>query len=307
MTNPIKDYLKSIHTASRSQSDKKAALDLLNESLGTSLSSNEMFEKIHLLTNGSPIHLAIIIEVLNHNANLEILQEDFDALEMQLNTDKAGLISRFEYDLLDQISKLGTTIDWTILYLAYLNRRYGRKIIKLLMGRNDREIEALEDKYKSLLYLRKSSLPSRDKWEIMHDEIQRMINSLIWDRIDFMKEHRKAITYKVIEGYYQPEIKKCKDCLSMISDKDMSLDDLTKYLEDSFNLAELQNERLNYLLRVDVPGGIDYFHQYAEEVNRSPHPNFFRLLLPDGVKNIGLSRFISSEEIEESIYQATSL
>jgi hypothetical protein len=306
MTNPIKDYLKSIHTASRSQSDKKAALDLLNESLGTSLSSNEMFEKIHLLTNGSPIHLAIVIEVLNHNASLKIFQEDIDALEMQLNTDKAGLISRFEYDLLDQISKLGTTIDWTILYLAYLNRRYGRKIIKLLMGRNDREIEALEDKYKSLLYLRKSSLPSRDKWEIMHDEIQRMINSLIWDRIDFMKEHRKAITYKVIEGYYQPEIKKCKDRLSMISDKDMNLDDLTKYLEDSFNLAELQNERLDYLLRVDVPGGIDYFHQLAEEVYRSPHPNFFRLLLHDGVKNIGLSRFISSEEIEESIYQASS-
>jgi len=47
MANPIKAYLKSIHTASRSQSDKKAALELLNESLGTRLSSNEMFEKIH--------------------------------------------------------------------------------------------------------------------------------------------------------------------------------------------------------------------------------------------------------------------
>jgi hypothetical protein len=263
-------------------------------------------EKIHLLTNGSPIHLAIVIEVLNHNPNLEILHEDIDVLEMQFNTDKAGLISRFEYDMLAQISKLGTTIDWTLLYLAYLNRRYDRKIIKLLMGGNDREIEALEDKYKSLLYLRKSSLPSREKREILHDEIQRMINSLIWDRIDFMKEHRKTITYQIIEGYYQPEIKKVEDQLSMISNKDMSLDDLTQYLEESFNLAELQNERLDYLLRVDVPGGIDYFHQLAEEVNRSAHPNFFRLLLHDGVKNIGLSRYISSGEIEENIYQASS-
>jgi hypothetical protein len=47
MANPIKSYLKSHHTASRSQSDKKAALERLNESLGTGLSSNEMFEKIH--------------------------------------------------------------------------------------------------------------------------------------------------------------------------------------------------------------------------------------------------------------------
>jgi hypothetical protein len=266
----------------------------------------DLIKKIHLLTNGSPIHLAIVIEVLNHNPNLEILHEDIDVLEMQFNTDKAGLISRFEYDMLAEISKLGSTIDWTILYLAYLNRRYDRKIIKLLMGGNDREIEALEDKYKSLLYLRKSSLPSREKREILHDEIQRMINSLIWDRIDFMKEHRKAITYQIIEGYYQPEIKKCEDRLLSVSDKDMSLDDLTRYLEDAFNLAELQNERLDYLLRVDVPGGIDYFHQLAEEVNRSPHPNFFRLLLHDGVKNIGLSRYISSEEIEENIYQASS-
>ncbi len=265
--------------------------------------SKDLIEKIYLLTNGSPIHLAIVIEVLNHNANLEILQEDIDDLVLQFNSDKAGFISRFEYDLLAKISKLGSTIDWTILYLAYLNRRYDRKIIKLLMGGNEREIEALEDKYKSLLYLRKSSLPSREKREILHDEIQRMINSLIWDRIDFMKEHRKAITYKVIEGYYQPEIKKVEDRLITVSDKDMSLDDLIRYLEESFNLAELQNERLDYLLRVDVPGGIDYFHQLSEEVNRSSHPNFFRLLLHDGVKNIGLSRYMPVKEIQARINQ----
>jgi hypothetical protein len=83
----------------------------------------------------------------------------------------------------------------------------------------------------------------------------------------------------------------------------MSLDDLIRYLEESFNLAELQNERLDYLLRVDVPAGIDYFHKLAEEVNRSPHPNFFRLLLHDGVKNIGLSRYMPAEEIRVRIYQ----
>jgi hypothetical protein len=47
MTNPIKIYLKSIHTASTSLADRQVALDDLNHALGTSLESPAMFERIH--------------------------------------------------------------------------------------------------------------------------------------------------------------------------------------------------------------------------------------------------------------------
>ncbi len=47
MANPIKAYLKSIHVASTSQSQKKAALTALNKSLGTNFDSHRMFEQIH--------------------------------------------------------------------------------------------------------------------------------------------------------------------------------------------------------------------------------------------------------------------
>jgi len=261
-----------------------------------------LIEKIHLLTGGSPIHLAIVTEVLKHNPNLEILHEDLDRLKHKFKADRAALLTNFEYNLMAEISNLGTTIDWTVLYLAYLNRRYDRKIIKLLLGGSDRDIDVLEDKYKSLLYLRKSSLPSRENREMLHDEIQRMINTLIWDRIDYMKEHRKSITKKVIEGYYQPEIQKYKQRLTAITNNRLDLEGLTQYMENSFALAELQNECLDYLLRIDVPGGLDYFDQIVKEVNHSQYPNFNRLLLHEGVKNIGLSRFISPEEIRATIY-----
>ncbi len=264
--------------------------------------SENLMEKIHLLTAGSPIHLAIVIDVFTQNTNLQILQEDIETLKHQLNIDPQGLISKFEYDLLAQISNLGTTIDWTILYLAYLNRRYDRKIIKLLMGGSDQDIETLEEKYKSLLYLRKSSLPSRERREILHDEIQRMINSLIWEQIDFMKEHRRLITYRVIEGFYKPEIKKHKERLQAIKIKKLDLEDLMKYMDNTFDLAELQNECLDYLLRVNVPEGLVYFQQLAEEANQSEYLEFNRMLLHEGVKNIGLSQFIPKEEIQACIF-----
>lgn len=47
MANPLKAYLKSIHTASMSESQKKAALGALNKSLNTNFESNKMFEEIH--------------------------------------------------------------------------------------------------------------------------------------------------------------------------------------------------------------------------------------------------------------------
>ena len=47
MANPLKAYFKSIHTASMSESQKKAALGALNKSLNTNFDSNRMFEQIH--------------------------------------------------------------------------------------------------------------------------------------------------------------------------------------------------------------------------------------------------------------------
>jgi hypothetical protein len=264
--------------------------------------SKDLVDKIHLLTYGSPIHLAIVTEVINQNANLAILSEDLEALKRQSTRDRAELMRRFEYDLVAEISHLGTKINWTILYLAYLNRRYDRKIIRLLMGSSDLEIDVLERKYKSLLFLRKSALPSRETREILHDEIQRMINSLIWEQIDFMKENRKAITHKVIDGYYTPEIKNYQKKILEMSNNWSDLDQLMRYMDNLFALAELQNECLDYLLRIDEANGAAYFYQLAEEVNQSRFPNFNRMLLYDGVKNIGLSRFIPLEDIQSSIY-----
>lgn len=259
-------------------------------------------EKIHLLTNGSPIHLAIVTEVLKSNADLDILKLDMQDLKRQLEVDRSELLSRFEYDLLTKISSLGASIDWTVLYLAYLNRRYDRQIVKALIGGTDQEVKALEDKFKSLLYLRKSSLPSRQSREMLHDEIQRMINSLVWERIDFMKEHRRAITHRVIDAYYLPEMQRCKNLLAELETEQMDRDRLIRYLDSSFTLAELQNECLDYLLRIDVQRGKAYFEQLAEEVNQSKYPNFNRLLLHDGVKNLILSRFMPADEIEKAIY-----
>jgi len=82
----------------------------------------------------------------------------------------------------------------------------------------------------------------------------------------------------------------------------MNLEGMTRYMEDTFSLAELQNECLDYLLRIDVSHGLAYFYQLVDEVNQSQYPNFNRLLLHDGVKNLGLSRIIPPEEIRARIY-----
>lgn len=264
---------------------------------------DSQLQKIHLLTNGSPIHLAVVTEVIKSNPDLGILKLDLDELKRQFEVDRSGLLSRFEYDLLSEISSLAASIDWTVLYLAYLNRRYDRRIIKALIGGTDLEVKALEDKFKSLLYLRKSSLPSRESREMLHDEIQRMINTLVWDRIDYLKEHRRTITHKVIDAFYTPEIQRCKNILDEMEAQLMERDQLIRYLDMSFTLAELQNECLDYLLRIDVPGGLAYFEQLVDEANQSSYPNFNRLLLHDGVKNISLSRFMPADEIEKAIYR----
>jgi len=263
----------------------------------------DLQEKIHLLTQGSPIHLAITLEVLKHNDYLQIFNNSINQLKIEFEHDSEKLFRKFEYELLGRISKLETNLDWALLTLSYLDRRYDKKILRLFLDLNESELDDLEEKIKSLSFLRKSTMPNRYHKELLHDEMQRMINENLWDEIDYDGSQRKMLAKKVAYEYYVPEIDDRKKQLILLESNLNDYENILKYWELTVDLIELQNECLDYLYRISKKMADNYFIALAEDTKNNKLGILAKRLLHDGVQNIDLSNTLSKYYLIYTIYK----
>jgi len=263
----------------------------------------DLQEKIHYLTQGSPIHLAITLEILKHNDYLPIFNKSIDELKIEYEKDSENLFRIFEYELLGRMSKLETYFDWALLTLSYLNRRYDKKILKLFLDLNENDLDDLEEKIKSLSFLRKSTMPNRYHKELLHDEMQRMINENLWDEIDFDGSQRKMLAKKVAYEYYVPEIEDRKNKLVHLESNLNDFENIIKYWELTIDLIELQNECLDYLFRISKKMADNYFIALAEDTKNNKLGILAKRLLHDGVQNIDLSNTLSYSYLIYTIYK----
>jgi len=260
-------------------------------------------EKLFLLTQGSPIHLAFTVEILKNNAYLDIFNKNINELRYEQKNDPKNLFKIFEYELLGKISKLETNLDWALLILSYLNRRYDKKILKIFLELNEEELENLETKIKSLRFLRKSTMPNRYHKELLHDEMQRMINENLWDDVDFNGSHRKMLAQKVVDEYYILEIDNLKKNMAFLENNLCEFQNIIDYWNASIELAELQNECLDYRYRISHEIALSYLDTLIQDAKNNKLGNLAKLLLFNGVVNIDLYNIVDKKELKEKIWE----
>ena len=163
---------------------------------------NNFANDLLFLTNGSPIILSIAIEWELRGNNLK--ETCRKLLQKKYSGNQKDLISQFNYIITSPYRKLNKETDWVILYLAHLKHRYDRKLFKLLLGLSEEQINFIENDINKYKFMRKSLIKEN---ELLHDEIQKMINDFAWNIIDSDFGIRLKITQKAVKLFYEVEIK----------------------------------------------------------------------------------------------------
>lgn len=230
----------------------------------------ELSEKISLLTDGNPVLVTIAGEWLKRNVSLP---KDIDLpLEKLKVLGKSALIEKqkeFERGLIDRVRTLRRRIDWAVLYLAHLNRRYDPKILRLVMGiASEEELNEITQELETLVFVRKSMSSGGG---LLHDEAQQLIMKYAWQSADPDGELRKHLTQTVIDGYYLPEIERLRrviqEKLIQSVEKMESADcgNLPLMPEEDLLKRELQMECLYYHFLVSEEVGKAYLEELLGE------------------------------------------
>ena len=226
-------------------------------------------EKINLLTNGNPVLISIAGEWLTRHIDLP---SDIDLSLSELQAmDTATLKKhqeRFEFELIEKIRQLRQPIDWAVLYLAYLNRRYDPQILELTLGStNATELDEIVQELQTLVFVRKSMLGAGG---LLHDEAQRLINEHAWPVVDPDGAMRRELAEKVIAGYYLPKIERLRAEAKASIDRALALSTPDNPIvppipDEEFLRYILQIECWDYQMRISKERGLAYLSQLVDE------------------------------------------
>jgi tetratricopeptide (TPR) repeat protein len=200
---------------------------------------------------GRPILIDLAIELWQNGAVANLA----DVAELPIGEFESALVSKI-WDLQDPI-------DYVILYMAHLRRRFTREILAQLV---DASLIAADKRGINTIFrrlLRFSFVKYREFPEsyLLHDEMQRMVEKHIWMHIDPKRELRRQAD-EAVERFY------------------------TKYVEerlaearDETERQNLQAEQLTYILDHDVDRGWEVFLTRFDEALREHQFGFGELLL----------------------------
>jgi tetratricopeptide (TPR) repeat protein len=252
-------------------------------------------QKIHILTAGNPVLISISAEWLNRHVDLpsevDLPLEELRELSPQ-SPQLLQLRRDFEANLVDKVRTLDKPIDWALLYLSYLDRRYDPQILKLTLGVDENELAEILSELQKLAFVRKSTLSDEGG---IHDEAKRLIAEHAWSSADLDGSMRRDLAVKVIEGYYFPEIDRLSREVRAVTEQAVQLSEVTSdplaappILSQEIAKQTLQIECLDYHLRVSQEWGLSYLDQLLDEALES-RSHIFLEALTEAVYNLGSS------------------
>lgn len=267
-----KDYWTIHKPIGLDRFSEKEARTYFREALSIPL-EDKLISKIIKLTDSNPVLIGISAEWIQRNIVLpDEIQVELDSLSPK---ELANTQTRFEYELIGKIRELDEPVDWAILYLSYLNRRFDPEILKLVLSiESDDELDDLMEKLAEIIFVRKSLVSENG---LLHDEAQRLINKHAWHSIDPTRHLRDAICRKVVEAYYLPRISSLANQISkknqvwarqLFEAPDAARRPLLS--DDEVALSTLQVEVLDYTFRVDETQGWQYLSTLlSQAINQS--------------------------------------
>ena len=229
---------------------------------------DELSEKIHILTDGKPVLLSFSSEWLRRHIDLPLsINLPIQSLRQKYIKERDELFAiqdEFEAALVEKIRSLGHKIDWALLFLAYFNRRYDSKILRIAMETvepiSEQEVNDITNQIIPMVFVRRSMLSNNGG---LHDEACNLINKHAWPTVDPGKALRIKATTAVINSYYLSEI----DKLRVISNEKINLELNRNQLDtsntvdipdDDWKRQALEIECLDYYFRISDEDGWRY-------------------------------------------------
>jgi tetratricopeptide (TPR) repeat protein len=221
-----------------------------------------LVETITVLTDGRPVLLAFTVEWFKHNVRLpDAINQSREALEALPSAELKQLRRAFEYELISRVRAVDEPLDRIILAMAYLDRRYNRRILRLSIDVSEDEAEKLESELRQMAFIR-SFLD--EGLGLLHDEAKRLINLYAWPPNDLEGRMRRALARKVIDEFYLPEIRRRRRAATDIIEEATSrLVEHHQFEEDLITHA-MEMECLDYHARL----GLDEARGYVTELIR---------------------------------------
>lgn len=222
-----------------------------------------MIETIAFLTEGKPVLLALTVEWLKHNIQLpKEINKSKKELESLDDLELRQLRKYFERALVERVRAIRSPLDRAILYMSFLDRRYNKQILQLVLDNLlPEEVEALEPELQQMAFIRSFLGQSSG---LLHDEAKRLINQHAWPPHDPSGEERRTLARKVINGFYLPEIKRLRSSVA-IAIKATSGVQLSVYYPDERLAYELEMECLGYHYKISLDEGRRYATQLIQE------------------------------------------
>lgn len=253
--------------------DDSEMKDFFEECDSHRIISQDMRNKLQLLTGGRPILLSLAVEWLQKEIPLPVLidQNLDDLRNLFKNEDsRRDLQDDFEFELVSKIRQLQTPFDVASLYMAHIDRRMDSRLLSVLL---DIDEQTAEQNMMELLQFPfvKEYVGTFPKRFALHDEMSELVRKHAWQYLDINGGERMRLTRKVIDNYYLPRIavfkKQKQDLLlesqtTLLQDVETRKNDLERWL--------LEAETLYYSIKLGKEEGYKYFDQLYYDRETSP-------------------------------------
>ena len=233
-------------------------------------------ENLRLLTEGRPLLLALAVEWLRRDIPFPELVEYSSTELNRLPAERLGpLQQEFEKAIAASFLKLAAPLPDLILNMACLVRRFDAEMYAAVTGQPlERCRTSLAGLLPDLFFVKQRP----DESFVLHDEIQRLINTYIWPELDAFGSRRKQLGQAAVQNYEQrlARLKEETVALQGYLEDQTGRENLAKVAELHRQYVELRRtewlyrrEMLHYILQVDPARGYTLFLAGFDEASAS--------------------------------------
>jgi tetratricopeptide (TPR) repeat protein len=252
----------------------------------------EMVEKIHLLTGGRPILVALALDWLMrgkwnkniHSASLIELQRweqqasanRIDGKHEEARQQWKEIRREFEKSLVQRIRGQGDSLlfEQAIRYVALCRKGCNAEMLSRLMSISRETADQLVVELTGLSFVKPPRHSTRDLF-FLHDEMYELIEQYVW-RVDYPEYNEQARLDQVIIDWYAEQIRKVSESL-------LNENDLRRRSELRQQQQLLCTERMYYQLDRDPRVGYQEYTHLDEEAIASRELDWDLLLRNEGL------------------------
>lgn len=244
---------------------------------------SDISQKIHVLSGGKPIIIDLAVEWLTRDIPMWLFEYEIKFISEK----EYDILHKFEHDLVAHIAQTRSKMDFLFLLMSHV---YPLDIPLISIAFTISENEAQNLFYEARKYVFIKLLP--DKRIMLYDEMRRIINTYVWDKVDPYNRQRKRYSKLAVE-YFE---KRIESFYKEIHNNE----NIEKIKRVAFEMEiwNLKSECLKHSLFINIEYGVKTFVQLFEEATINNQLNFRDTLIIQVQKYIHLLSDTQRYEID---------